>query len=127
MRCGIPITTVVLNNSTMAIETDHMPISHERYRTRDIGGDYSALGRAMGGRVERVETPHDIAPAFQRARKANDEGHAVLMEVIPSAETALSHRRAFYFKRWSVFEWAEERRQEKVNACLRRLARGNHP
>jgi acetolactate synthase-1/2/3 large subunit len=93
VRCGIPITTVVLNNSTMAIETDHLPISHQRYRTRDIGGDYAALGRAMGGQVERVETPQDIAPAFQRARKANEEGHAVLLEIITSAETAFSHRR----------------------------------
>ena len=32
VRCGIPITTIVLNNSTMAIETHAMALSHERYR-----------------------------------------------------------------------------------------------
>src|SRR5262249_24904448 len=34
-RCGIPILTIVLNNSTMAIETHAMALSHERYRARD--------------------------------------------------------------------------------------------
>src|SRR6266496_6148228 len=30
VRCGIPITTIVLNNSTMAIETHAMRASHEK-------------------------------------------------------------------------------------------------
>src|SRR5438093_12301485 len=38
VRCGIPITTVVLNNSAMAIERHALVVSHDRYRTRDIGG-----------------------------------------------------------------------------------------
>jgi acetolactate synthase-1/2/3 large subunit len=94
VRCGIPIITVVLNNSSMAIETDHLRLSHERYRTRDIGGDYAAMGRAMGGYSERIENPAEIIPAFQRARKATEEGQAVLLEFITSQETAFSNRRA---------------------------------
>jgi acetolactate synthase-1/2/3 large subunit len=93
VRCGIPITTVVLNNSAMAIETHAMVVSHERYRARDIGGHYADLGRAMGGHAERVEQPAEIVPAIQRARKANAEGKAVLLEFITSQETAFSHRR----------------------------------
>ena len=42
-RSGIPILTVVLNNSTMAIETSHMASSHELYNTRDLGGDYADM------------------------------------------------------------------------------------
>ena len=94
VRCGIPITTVVFNNSAMAIERHALVVSHERYRTRDIGGHYADLGRAMGGQAERVEQPADIAPAIQRARQANEAGKAVLLEFITSEEIAFSHRRA---------------------------------
>ncbi len=94
VRCGIPITTVVLNNSSMAIEKHALVLSHERYRTRDIGGNYADMGRAMGGYAERVEHPKEIGPAIERARKANVEGKAVLLEFITSEETAFSHRRA---------------------------------
>jgi acetolactate synthase-1/2/3 large subunit len=93
VRCGIPITTVVLNNSSMAIERHALVVSHDRYRTRDIGGNYADMGRAMGGYAERVEKPADIAPAMQRARRANAEGRAVLLEFITSQEIAFSHRR----------------------------------
>jgi acetolactate synthase-1/2/3 large subunit len=95
VRCGIPTTTVVLNNSSMAIERHALAISHERYRARDIGGNYADLGRAMGGYAERIEKPDDIIPALQRARKHNDEGRAVLLEFITSEEISYSHRRAF--------------------------------
>src|SRR2546428_3556351 len=94
VRCGIPITTVVLNNSAMAIERHALVVSHDRYRTRDIGGNYAEMGRAMGGQAERVEKPGDIVAAIQRARKANDEGKAVLLEFITSEEITFSHRRA---------------------------------
>jgi acetolactate synthase I/II/III large subunit len=90
VRCGIPILTVVLNNSSMAIETQLLATSHARYRTRDIGGDYADMGRAMGGYAERVEKPEDIAPAIQRARKATEEGQAALLEFITSEEIAFS-------------------------------------
>ena len=93
VRCGIPITTVVLNNSAMAIERHALVVSHERYRTRDIGGNYADMGRAMGGYAERVEKPADIAAAIQRARQANEAGQAVLLEFITSEEIAFSHRR----------------------------------
>jgi thiamine pyrophosphate-dependent acetolactate synthase large subunit-like protein len=92
VRCGIPILTVVLNNSAMAIERHALVVSHDRYRTRDIGGDYTAMGRAMGGYAERVEHPEDVAAAFQRARKATEEGNAALLEFITSEEIAFSHR-----------------------------------
>lgn len=94
VRCGIPITTVVFNNSAMAIEIHALVVSHERYRTRDIGGQYADMGRAMGGYAERVDKPEEIAGAIQRARKANEDGKAVLLEFITSQETAFSLRRA---------------------------------
>jgi acetolactate synthase I/II/III large subunit len=95
VRCGIPITTIVLNNSAMAIERHALVVSHDRYHTRDIGGNYADMGRAMGGYTERVEKPAEIIPALERARKMNQEGRAVLLEVITSQEIEFSHRRAF--------------------------------
>jgi acetolactate synthase-1/2/3 large subunit len=96
VRCDIPITTIVLNNSSMAIERHALAISHERYRARDIGGNYADLGRAMGGYAERIEKPDDIIPAIKRARQYNEAGRAVLLEFITSQEINYSHRRAFW-------------------------------
>jgi acetolactate synthase-1/2/3 large subunit len=94
VRCGVPILTVVLNNSSMAIEIPHLVVSHDKYGTRDIGGRYADLGRAMGGWSERVERPEDIAGAFARARKATEGGQAALLEFVTSQETRFSNRGA---------------------------------
>jgi acetolactate synthase-1/2/3 large subunit len=92
VRCGVPILTIVLNNATMAIETAHMRLSHERHRARDIGGDYAGLARDLGGWSERVESPAEIGAAILRARRQTEEGRACLLEFITSAETVFSHR-----------------------------------
>jgi acetolactate synthase-1/2/3 large subunit len=93
VRNDIPITTVVLNNSAMAIERHALVTSHELYSVRDIGGRYADMARAMGGQAERVERPDEIVPAILRARKQNEEGHAVLLEFITSQEINFSHKR----------------------------------
>ena len=95
VRAGLPILTIVLNNSTMAIETSHMARSHELYRTRDLGGEYADLARAMGGWAEKVEDPADVAPAILRAKSATENGQATLLEFITSEEGEFSHRRPF--------------------------------
>ena len=92
-RCGIPITTIVLNNSTMAIETQAMALSHEKHRTRDLGGHYANLAADLGGWSERVTDPSEVAGAILRARRVNEGGRAALLEFITSAETQFSHRR----------------------------------
>ena len=96
VRSNLPIITVVLNNSTMAVETRAMEDSHRLYNSRDLGGNYADMGRAMGGYAERIEDPSEVSAAFQRARRVTEEeGRAVLLEFITSAETETSHRRAF--------------------------------
>ncbi len=94
-RNSIPIVTIVLNNSTMAIETTHMTRSHELYETRDIGGNYADMGRIMGGWAERVEDPAEVGPAILRAWKATEDGQASLLEFITGEETVFSYRRPF--------------------------------
>ena len=95
VRSGIPITTVVLNNSSMAVETHAMETSHELYNSRDLGGNYADMGRAMGGYSERIEDPGEIGAAFQRARQMNEDGRPVLLEFITTQEIDTSHKRAF--------------------------------
>jgi thiamine pyrophosphate-dependent acetolactate synthase large subunit-like protein len=92
-RSNIPITTIVLNNSTMAIETHAMAYSHEKFGTRDLGGSYANLGADLGGWSERVTRADEVGPAIRRARRVNENGRAALLEFITSAETAFSHRR----------------------------------
>jgi thiamine pyrophosphate-dependent acetolactate synthase large subunit-like protein len=93
VRNGIPITTVVLNNSAIAIERHALVESHELYNARDIGGSYADMARAMGGQAERVESPGEIVGAIKRARQQNEAGHAVLLEFITSQEIEFSHKR----------------------------------
>src|SRR3989454_4046686 len=71
VRCDIPITTIVLNNSAMAIERHALVVSHDRYRTRDIGGRYPDMAPAVGGQAERIQKPSGILPAPGRAPEAD--------------------------------------------------------
>ena len=91
VRCNIPIITIVSNNFRMAIETDRMAASHERYDTLDVSGNYADLARSLGGWAERVEDPAELGPAIARARRATEEGRPALLEVLTAGETAVSH------------------------------------
>ena len=92
VRSDIPILTVVLNNSTMAIETSHMATSHEMYKTRDLGGDYADMAKAMGGWSEKISDPSEIRNAFLKAKIATENGQAALLEFITSEEQDFSFR-----------------------------------
>ena len=92
VRCEIPILTIVLNNSSMAIEARHLPLSHAKYRTRDIGGDYADMAAAMGAWTERVDEPDDVGPALERARRATEDGRTALLEFITSEEITFSNK-----------------------------------
>jgi len=61
-----------------------MKLSHEKFKTRDLGGNYAALGRELGGWSERVEDPGEIAGAFQRARRQTEEGRACCSSSSPA-------------------------------------------
>jgi thiamine pyrophosphate-dependent acetolactate synthase large subunit-like protein len=91
VRAGLPICTVVLKNSTMAVETNHMMDSHTKYRTRDVGGNYADIARSLGGWSERIEDPAEVGAAFGRAQEANKEGKSALLEFITNEEMAYSH------------------------------------
>ena len=91
VRSGIPILTIVLNNSSMAVETRHMKTSHDLFRTRDLRGNYADIAKAMGGWSERVTEPGEIKDAITRARKVTDSGRAALLEFVTCEEHTVSH------------------------------------
>jgi acetolactate synthase-1/2/3 large subunit len=119
VRCKVPILTVVLNNSTMAIEIPHMKLSHEKYRSRDLGGNYAALARELGGWSERVDDPGEIANAFRRAQRQTEEGQTCLIEFVTSAETSaviFSQRSSRAHQRASNEPiWRERTGEDSVN------------
>ena len=92
VRERIPILSVLLNNSCMAIELPVMPISTEKYRSTDISGDYAAMARAFGGYGERVTDPGEIRLALQRGIEATGNGQPALLEFITDKEITFSHR-----------------------------------
>jgi thiamine pyrophosphate-dependent acetolactate synthase large subunit-like protein len=96
VRCDAPILTVVLNNSTMAIEIPNMKLSHERFKARDIGGDYAGIAHDLGGWSERIKDPEALGEAFLRARRQTENGRAALLEIVTSPETEFSFRRGLF-------------------------------
>ena len=91
VRAGIPITTVVMNNSTMAIYPDsRTPTAVERYGLKDLSGDFYRVALALGAYAEQVHTPEEIKPAMRRAMDANADGRPALLEFITKEEGTFS-------------------------------------
>jgi acetolactate synthase-1/2/3 large subunit len=90
VRERIPILSILLNNSAMAIELNVMPEATKKYRSTDISGDYAAMARAFGGYGERVTKPEDIIPAIKRGIEQTRKGVPVLLEFITSKEVTIS-------------------------------------
>lgn len=86
VRSKIPILTIVMNNGLMGGYERYLPVSTARYGTRFLSGDYSKVAEGLGGYTERVEKPHDLAPALRRAIEEVDAGRAALLEVITKEE-----------------------------------------
>jgi acetolactate synthase I/II/III large subunit len=90
VRERLPILSILLNNSCMAIELPVMPRATEKYRATDISGDYAALARALGGYGERVTKPGEIAAAIKHGIEKTEQGVPALLEFITSQETQFS-------------------------------------
>ena len=90
VRERLPILSILLNNSSMAIELAVMPQATEKYRATDISGDYAAMARAFGGYGERVTSVAEIVPAIKRGIAQTKAGKPALLEFITCQETRLS-------------------------------------
>jgi acetolactate synthase-1/2/3 large subunit len=86
VRERIPILSILMNNSSMAIELPIMQVATEKYRSTDISGHYADMAKAFGGYGERVTQPGEIVPAIKRAMKMTQEGTPALLEFITAKE-----------------------------------------
>jgi acetolactate synthase-1/2/3 large subunit len=87
VRCHIPILTIVLNNSCMAIyDNSRFPVALEQYDVKRLSGRFAEVAQAMGAYSERITNPHDIVPALKRGLAAVDSGKATVLEFITADE-----------------------------------------
>ena len=87
VRSQIPITTIVLNNYTMAIYSDsRFPEAVRKYNLKELSGNFADVAQALGAFSERVTEPGEIVPAIHRAREMNRAGKTALLEFITKEE-----------------------------------------
>jgi len=89
-RERIPILSILLNNSSMAIELDIMPTATEKFRSTDITGNYADFAKALGGYGERVSSVEEIVPAIKRGIAQTEQGVPALLEFMTSQEQRFS-------------------------------------
>lgn len=90
VRAGLPILTVLVNNGVMGGYGDYMPDAVERYQSSSMGGDYTAMARAMGAHAERIEIAADVRDALQRGIEHTESGMPTLLEFITKEEPVLA-------------------------------------
>ncbi|NKI98382.1 thiamine pyrophosphate-requiring protein [Novosphingobium sp. SG707] len=90
VRERLPILSILLNNSAMAIELDQMPVATERYHATAISGHYADFARALGGYGERITDPAQIGDAIRRGIAATQAGQPALLEFMTAKETRAS-------------------------------------
>ena len=87
VRSQIPITTIVLNNYTMAIYPDNrFPEAVRKYNLKELSGNFADVAQALGAFSERVTEPGEIVPAIKRAQEMNRAGKTALLEFITKEE-----------------------------------------
>jgi acetolactate synthase-1/2/3 large subunit len=90
VRCQAPVLTIVMNNGLMGGYGEYMPDAVERHAAHRLGGEYAAIGTALGGHAERVERPGDLRAALERCIAATGSGRAALLEVLTHEEPRLA-------------------------------------
>ena len=89
-RERIPILSILLNNSSMAIEIPVMPISQAKYGATDITGNYADMAKSLGCYAERITESGEIVEGLKRAIAATEAGQPALLEFITSKEITTS-------------------------------------
>ena len=90
-RSGSPITTIVMNNGTMGGYPQNYPQSIEKFQTIKMTGNYAKIAEGMGAKGISVDNPNEIKKAILDARKFNDEGFSVLIDIKTQPELKMSN------------------------------------
>ena len=87
VRANIPILTIVLNNSTMAIYQDRQfPVAVNRYNIKGLSGQFAEVAQAMGAYSEKITDPQEIIPAIHRGLEVTRGQRTALLEFITKEE-----------------------------------------
>ncbi|MCO5223166.1 MAG: thiamine pyrophosphate-requiring protein [Thermomicrobiales bacterium] len=89
VRLGIPILTIILNNSSMSYYEIPYPTASERYGFKYLSGNYYLMAQALGAWSARIDRPEDIKSALGSALAAMADGRPAVIEVISKEEPAL--------------------------------------
>ena len=99
-----------MNNGGLGGYDVYLPISTEKFDTRNVTGNYAELASALGGYGERIEQTAELAPAMQRAQREMDAGRAVLLEVMVREETIFAiYLDSRYGGYLALAQWAQQR------------------
>ena len=91
-----PFAPVFLIFSLPARSTrDTWATSHEKFKARDLDGDYADIARSLGGWSEVIDDPEDIASSLLRAKEKNQEGISVLLQFNTSKDQNFANMRPF--------------------------------
>ena len=90
-RNDIGVLTVILNNEVMSGYEKHMPTAVEKWRADRLGGDYAAMGRALGVEGERIGEHDQLAPAFRRGLAAAAHDRPYILEIMTRPEPVMSN------------------------------------
>ena len=90
-RSGSPITTIVMNNGTMGGYPQNYPQSIEKFQTIKMTGNYAKIAEGMGAKGISVDNPNEVKKAILDARKFNDDGFSVLIDIKTQPELKMSN------------------------------------
>jgi len=90
VREGIPILSIILNNSYYSGYNKMQPVATERYHIDRSTGNYAQVAQGLGVYSERIEKPGDIIPAIKRAIEVLDTGKPACLEMITRVEPEFS-------------------------------------
>jgi thiamine pyrophosphate-dependent acetolactate synthase large subunit-like protein len=93
-RCGIAITTIVLNNGAMATYPIGGPadpvVARTTYGVTTMTGDYARIAEGLGAVGMHVRTSGELRAALTDARRLNGGGRTVLIDVAANTEARRS-------------------------------------
>ena len=90
VRERIGVLTILLNNGAMSGYERAMPVATERYRSKFLSGDYTAVAAGLGAHAERVTRCAEIGPAIARAGAITMTGRPAVLEFMTREELTLS-------------------------------------
>ena len=67
------------------------PQSIEKFQTIKMTGNYAKIAEGMGAKGISVEEPNEIKNAILDARKFNDDGYSVLIDIKTQPELKMSN------------------------------------